>query len=181
MFGGGSNPSGGIMSDIRFIDITRSWDLFLDDIARIESECYGPIAWTRTQLVEGLQKSTVALAAWVDGVVVATLFVEKDDSLYDGLYIWSLATDPAYQKRGIASSLMDLLISLDGLKPIRLMVKTQNAAAIRLYERCGFVYEASQPHAYVDGSDGMYMIRPADKMYDPRNSQNDFRKRFGID
>ena len=167
MFGGGSNPSGGIfMSVKKLLNITDCWINYIDDITRLEFENYGPIAWDRQELIDGLLKSIMVLAVTVDERVVGNLFVDLDAPPNDGVYIWSVVTDKAFRGQGIATSMMHAVVDRYSTKQIRLMVKTQNDTAIRLYERFGFAYEQKQLNAYVDGSDGWYMIRPPDDTYD---------------
>ncbi len=64
--------------------------------------------------------------------------------------ILTIATDPAYQKKGLARALLEQVISYlrgEGAESLFLEVATDNVAAIRLYEACGFV-KAGRRKAY---------------------------------
>lgn len=57
-------------------------------------------------------------------------------------YVSDLWVDPDYQGRGIGRTLLLYLCGVmiaEGRKTVRLDTHAKNAAAIRLYERCGFV------------------------------------------
>ena len=74
--------------------------------------------------------------------------------------ILTLATDPAYQNRGLARMLMEQVIDTvrkEGATTMFLEVATDNEYAIRLYEGCGF-RKAGRRKAYYSRKDA----KPAD-------------------
>ena len=92
------------------------------------------------------------------GVIIATDLKETCDILI-------LIVDPKYRKRGIASNLIDYLISeLDeNLKLITLEVSTKNIAAINLYEKFGFEIINTRKQYYQNGDDAYLMARESSK------------------
>ena len=102
-------------------EVTRPWNDPGKDIAR------------KVRVSDGL-----FLVGVVDEQVVATVMAG-----YDGHRGWVnyLAVDPAHQRHGLATSLMQeaerRLLAL-GCPKINLQVRTKNAAARRFYERIGY-------------------------------------------
>lgn len=78
-----------------------------------------------------------ALLAVRDGGVKAALHVEMRGA--DRLEIVTLATDPAARRRGYASALLRKLFVKHPGVTVFLKIDVTNEAALRLYERAGFV------------------------------------------
>ena len=69
--------------------------------------------------------------------------------------LYSLATDPAARGRGVARALLASACRLAvrrRCRSLRLEVRTDNAAAIHLYERTGYVRFGRREHYYEDGA-----------------------------
>lgn len=105
--------------------------------------------------------------AEVDGRVVgmATLY-QKQNPRERHVANLGMMVHPDYWGRGIGSQLVDALIQLADnwlqLSRVELEVNTDNPAAIRLYEKHGFVIEGTHKlHAYGDGrmADSHFMAR----------------------
>ena len=98
------------------------------------------------------------LVAEVDGKIVGYLI---------GVLRWgttghilAIATDPSYQRQGIASALMDNIISrlrAKGAKLVRLEVRKSNAGAQQFYLKLGFRQRGEVPYYYEDGEVAMTM------------------------
>ena len=76
---------------------------------------------------------------------------------------------PDYWHQGIGTQLMEAILNIAdnwlNLKRVELEVNTDNPAAIRLYEKCGFVIEGTKKmHVYGDGrwADTHFMARLRD-------------------
>lgn len=67
-----------------------------------------------------------------------SLIYDKEKDIYD---LGNLFTRPEYQKRGIASIILQMIISSE--KIIKLNVNAENLNALHLYEKFGFVKESS--------------------------------------
>lgn len=78
--------------------------------------------------------------------------------------VHTIGVDPAYRRRGIGRHLMDQFIHIADQMggPIFLEVRTDNDAAISLYENFGFTVLATRRNYYQpSGADAYTMSRPA--------------------
>ena len=73
--------------------------------------------------------------------------------ILDELHILNVAVHPSFREQGIGGKLMahmtEVARSLQA-RALTLEVRESNHAAIRLYERAGFVLEGTRPHYYMD-------------------------------
>ena len=75
--------------------------------------------------------------------------------------IHTIGVDPAYQGRGIGREMLNRLLDIAGDDTIYLEVRTDNAAAIAMYENAGFVHVGVRKRYYrVSGADAYTMQRP---------------------
>jgi putative acetyltransferase len=129
---------------------------------------YRSVATRRAQLTD--ETSTYHLVAEIDGRVVgaAGLHAEPSPRRRHCAGI-GMAVHEAYQGQGVGSALLAALLDLAdnwlGLRRLELHVYTDNAAALRLYEKFGFVIEgtarqfALRSGVYVDAH-AMARLRP---------------------
>lgn len=98
--------------------------------------------------------------------LVSYVFIENDipvglisySLIYDRIELEYLWTDASYRKRGIASKLIDKMLSLKGIKNITLEVNNSNVAAINLYKKYNFKIAAVRKN-YYGSNDAYLMIR----------------------
>jgi len=136
----------------------------LDEIERIERASY-PAPWSRAMFASELAKpSSISLAAVDDrerlvGYLVLSRFV-------DAWHVMNLAVDPAWRRRGIASTLLRRLFELtrdDSRRGYTLEVRVSNLAAIGLYEGFGFHSKGIRRAYYTDNrEDALIMWRDAE-------------------
>ena len=77
--------------------------------------------------------------------------------------VYSLVVHPEHQRRGVAGALMQAAESaaLDrGCHTMRLEVRTDNTAAIALYQRLGYVITDSIDNFYEDGAKALRLNKP---------------------
>ena len=83
--------------------------------------------------------------------------------MYEQAQISNIGVDPACQKAGIASEMMDHCIRealKNGCENLTLEVRVSNMPAIRLYEKYGFVQAAVRRQYYENGEDAYLMVKP---------------------
>jgi len=132
----------------------------LDRVEAIEKECY-TLPWSRAMFAgELIKSSSVCLGAFrlerVIGYLIVSLYV-------DDWHIMNLAVDPAWRRRGVAGLLLEDFLSRSAggrERGYTLEVRTSNEAAIRLYEKFGFVGRGIRRGYYVDDrEDALIMWR----------------------
>ena len=72
--------------------------------------------------------------------------------------LYSIAVAPAFRGQGMGKRLLDDLVAQSrarGCDEIRLEVREDNEAAIRLYRDYGFVFREQRPRYYQDGADAL--------------------------
>ncbi len=137
----------------------------LDAIEQIEKASY-PAPWSRAMFASELAKpSSLSLAA-VDGHdrLIGYLVLSR---FVDAWHVMNLAVDPAWRRRGIASTLLERLFQVtrdDARRGYTLEVRVSNLAAIRLYERFGFHSKGLRRAYYTDNrEDALIMWRDVDR------------------
>lgn len=72
--------------------------------------------------------------------------------------LYSIAVAPAFRGQGMGRRLLDDVVAqarARGCDELRLEVRPDNEAAIRLYRDYGFVPNGTRPHYYQDGADAL--------------------------
>jgi ribosomal-protein-alanine N-acetyltransferase len=132
----------------------------LAEVEAIEQRAYRT-PWSRSMFASELAKSTsICLGAFegeqLVGYVINSRYV-------DAWHVMNVAVDPAYQRRGIATTLLEHLFELtadDERRGYTLEVRTSNADAIRLYEKLGFERRGTRRGYYTDNrEDALIMWR----------------------
>ena len=82
------------------------------------------------------------------------------------LWLRQSAPYPGYRGLGLAGFLVDKAVGFAkerGLRAVFLEVRTDNVAAVSLYEKKGFVKRGVKPGYYGDGADAYSMVFPLPK------------------
>ena len=129
----------------------------------------GPVGWLRRRLGAGEGAPILGFAGvWYT---------------HEQLHLVTIAVDPRQQRRGIALALLlavcDLAIEAD-LDSVALEVRSSNAGAMRLYERCGFrrvgrlrnYYSDNREDAIVMLLDGLAAAEPPEALTLARGGRN---------
>jgi [ribosomal protein S18]-alanine N-acetyltransferase len=130
----------------------------LPQVISIERRAF-PTPWSLAMFVLELSKpSGVCLAALERGELVGFLICSR---YADVFHLMNIAVDPAAQRRGYASAMLEEMLELAGRdQAFTLEVRTSNAPAIALYERFGFRSAGTRRAYYHDtGEDAMIMWR----------------------
>jgi ribosomal-protein-alanine N-acetyltransferase len=119
----------------------------LDAVVAVERRAYA-FPWTRGNFVDSLAAGYLAeLLQGPDGDVVGYYLAMP---AVDELHLLNLTVAPAWQRRGLARRLLDVLEQRcreRGLRAIWLEVRASNARARAVYARRGYV-EAGQRRGY---------------------------------
>ena len=127
----------------------------IDWIVSLEPICFPRIIWTREQLLReysgrGYRILAVGHKAYVARYKWGTKF-----------YITAIAVDPKHRRQGLAERLMREVMyeacEHDGYR-IHLLVDAENEAAIRLYEKLGFVITGHVENYYEGKYDAFRMV-----------------------
>jgi len=133
----------------------------LDRILEIEHASFGRYAWDRNLFADFYHKCGELFLVAVKGRrVCGYILTCLGGRTYCAAELVSLAVDPRYRSKGVASALMDSTLrrlNRRGILRIHLMVKVTNRTAIRFYQRYGFQKSRLVRGYYEDGSDGRRM------------------------
>ena len=110
-----------------------------DEVYNIENQAFFE-PWSKKNLIKDLKSNSFLnhYVAEVDGKVVGFYI---SSHVMDEAEIFTIAVDSDFQKKGIATSLLNHLVKTSlskNIKEIWLEVSTKNTAAINLYKKFGF-------------------------------------------
>lgn len=131
----------------------------LREVERIESLCF-PVRWPENSFQKEIQDNrriALYLVALLNGRVIGYAGAW---SVLDEAHITTVAVDPDFQNRSVATALvLDLLgrVVEAGVRWATLEVREGNEAAFRLYQRFGFTKVGVRKGYYDDGSDALVM------------------------
>jgi ribosomal-protein-alanine N-acetyltransferase len=139
-------------------------DMRPGDLAEVERIAAAVLPWSRQAFVAELARpvSRCRVARTepggpVRGYAIWWLVIDEQ-------HLLAIATDPAWQRRGIARALLeDMLVegAVRGARTCFLEVRPSNAAALALYRAYGFETIDVRRHYYADGEDAWIMARSA--------------------
>jgi ribosomal-protein-alanine N-acetyltransferase len=132
----------------------------LGRIERIEQRAYRT-PWSRSMFASELAKTTSICLGAFEGEQLVGYIVNS--RYVDAWHVMNVAVDPDYQRRGIATQLLERFFELTGDDDGRgytLEVRVSNADAISLYERLGFERHGIRRGYYTDNrEDALIMWR----------------------
>lgn len=134
----------------------------LDRLHYFETAYFGLDQFTRRQVWYLLTRANATTLVVEHGgqVVGAATMVWRTNSRIGRLY--SIVLDSAARGYGLAAQLLkrcEALARKQGCARLRLEVRTDNEAAIRLYRRYGYSVERELTEYYTDGSDALQMTK----------------------
>jgi len=132
----------------------------LPEIEEIERRAYRT-PWSRSMFASELAKGTsICLGAFEGDQLVGYIVNSR---YVDAWHVMNVAVDPDYQRRGIATRLLERLFELtdeDDGRGYTLEVRVSNREAIRLYEKLGFQRHGIRRGYYTDNrEDALIMWR----------------------
>ena len=122
-----------------------------DKIVLLEKHCFPGEAWNFSQIEAHFSAgSGMVDANWQSYI----LFMENAEELE----IFRVGVLPDSRRSGLGSSLVRHLLEYSGTKNVLLEVKSNNTAAIRMYEAIGFVKQGVRKKYYSGGEDALLYI-----------------------
>jgi ribosomal-protein-alanine N-acetyltransferase len=127
----------------------------LNAIELIERRTY-PTPWSRSMFAGEIAKpSSICVGAFDPDTekLIGYLIIAR---YVDAWHVMNIAVEPALQRRGIATLLLEHLFELtadDSHRGFTLEVRVSNGAAIRLYERLGFKSRGIRRGYYTDNQE----------------------------
>lgn len=139
------------------IEIVRMNECHLKEMADLELSCFGKMqAWSQEMLASELDdKSKNYFVATENNCVIGYAGYAH---IIDEAHIMNIAVAEAYRRKGIASHLLENVLTdakIKGITAVTLEVSSKNAAAICFYEKYGFELAGLRKGYYPDGSDGL--------------------------
>lgn len=140
------------------VRVRRAQPSDLDELVALEQASFDGDRLSRAQYRRHLDSDSALVLAAVavphQLLGAAVLFFRKGSGT---ARLYSIASDPAARGRGVGSALLDAAEATarrHRRRLLRLEVRTDNAAAIRLYEQAGYRRGVSLAGYYEDGADG---------------------------
>lgn len=139
------------------MDILSASLFDIGPLRRLEQACFDRDAWPLLDLMGVLTfPDVIRLKAMDDGRMVG--FVAGDPRDSKGVaWIATIAVQPEYQRRGIGRALLRACETQLDTPRVRLCVRTDNAAAIRMYEQEGYQRVDMWRRYYKDRTDALVM------------------------
>ena len=135
----------------------------LDDLYEIEKQCFKQEAFSKQQIAWLLTDyNTVSLATKVNGALAGFVMgqVEEEQGRLVG-HILTVDVAPEYRRLGVAERLLleiEALFRQKGIEECRLEVREDNAAALSLYRKLGYV-KVAKLEGYYKEAHGLYMVK----------------------
>jgi len=136
--------------------IRRAMPADLDALVALERAAFTTDHLSQRQYRRHLRSDSAAVLAAVDGSGLlgkAVVFFRRRSDI---ARLYSIAVADAARGRGLGQALLtaaERIASRRGARRMRLEVRQDNAAAIRLYERKGYRCFSAYPRFYEDGAD----------------------------
>lgn len=123
----------------------------LNKLADLHKLCFPHKPWTANDFAD-LKKSGCEIVASENGFIVWRTVADEAEVI-------TIGVRPNARGAGIATAMLTLLeneVKKAGVKKIFLEVSAENAPAIALYKKCGFIQNGHRPK-YYDGIDAILM------------------------
>lgn len=136
----------------------------LDELWRIERECFTGEAFTKEQIESLLRsRSSIGLLARVDGEVAGFIIgmIENFGTIKAG-HIYTIDVAVKHRRMGVGLKLlseMERIFLSKGAETSYLEVRTDNQVAIRLYKKQQYVEAEPLYDYYSSGVDGVRLVK----------------------
>jgi ribosomal-protein-alanine N-acetyltransferase len=133
----------------------------LKRITEIEQASFGQDAWPAEAFLEYWRESSDLFLIATQGRRIAGYSITQTN--WRGAELESIAVDPKFRKNGVAQALLDATTDQLHGRPLRLMVSTSNASALRFYRQYGFIRTRRVKNYYGAGRDAWRMTLIPDR------------------
>lgn len=133
----------------------------IEDVMSIEKACFPDDAFSRRQMEYLVSNAKGGFFVAVNGGDIAGYISLLTTERNNTGRIYSIAVEPRYRSSGVAGLLIDRAVNYadeKGLRSVFLEVRTDNAPAVRLYEKKRFVRRLIKRGYYEDGADAYSMV-----------------------
>ncbi|MBQ6380561.1 MAG: ribosomal protein S18-alanine N-acetyltransferase [Clostridia bacterium] len=111
----------------------------IPQLCKLEQQCFGAVAWNKSAFESELEKDdALFLCALAEDAVIGCAAL--NNAAGQG-FISKVMVAPAFRRQRVAQALLEQMSRLakeKGMYELTLEVRASNAAAIALYETCGF-------------------------------------------
>jgi len=136
----------------------------IEEMLKIERECFTAEAYTRRQILNLLEsKNALALLMRIggqaSGFIIALLETEGKHRLG---HIVTIDVAVKYRRKGLGSLLlrkMENILSERGAEAVYLEVRVDNQAALKLYEKQGYLKAELLEHYYLARTHGLRLVK----------------------
>ena len=133
----------------------------LDELYRIETDCFEREAFTKQQIAHLLTDyNSISLVARIDsnivGFIIGMIYMERKSSAG---HILTIDVSPLHRRKGVAEKLLgeiERVFTEKGVKASHLEVREDNVAALRLYQKLGYVI-VGRLRNYYRNAHGIYL------------------------
>jgi len=136
--------------------IKKTSSLDYEVLLNLEQDCFVQEAWNLEQIKSHHQLQNSLLYFREDKSLEPIGYLIYLENSYE-IEILRIGVVADFRRKGIANQLLDFLESLRKTKEILLEVKSENFAAIELYQKKGFINFAVRKRYYPDGTDAILM------------------------
>jgi ribosomal-protein-alanine N-acetyltransferase len=130
----------------------------LAEVEAIERRAY-QTPWSRSMFASELAKASSICLGALEGERLVGYMINS--RYVDAWHVMNVAVDPDYQRRGIATRLLERLFELtadDDRRGYTLEVRVSNVDAIRLYEKLGFERRGTRRGYYTDNRENALIM-----------------------
>ena len=130
----------------------------IDGVCKIEKMCFSH-PWSRQSVESELNNDGSVFIAAVEGERVIG-YIGMSVVIDEG-YIFNVAVDPEYRKKGVGSSLINELVTYgkkNDLCFLTLEVRESDQAAVSLYSKFGFIRVGERKNYYSDPTENAVLM-----------------------